>query len=311
MKSAAHKNSRLVRWRDLFPVSKNAVKAWLEHDPFRHPAVVAYYAIFSLPGLLVIVLAVAGFIFGKEAVNGELYSQISGLLGAPTAKQVQDMVANAAVSDKSVWATVVAVIILMVGSTAVFVQIQRSLNLIWEVKAKPKKQWLSFLQSRLLSFGIVISIGFLLIISLVATSIIALLGNWLKAHMPDFAVIFLQAVNLVISFALLSVFFGLMFKYLPDAEIKWRDVWIGGVITSLLFTLGKFGLGLYFGKAHPAHTYGTAGSVILIMLWVFYSCMIFFLGAEFTKQYADYHGKTPKPAEHAVKDPHAEVKLEG
>lgn len=312
MKTNSNERSRfLFRFslRDIFPILKNTFKTWMAHDPFRQSAVIAYYAIFSLPGLLVIVVAAAGFVFGREAITGQLSAQIGKMMGHDTAVQIQDLVANAAISNSSVIATIIAVVIMFTGATGVFVQLQKSLNLIWEVKPVPKKMFASFVQTRLVSFGLILSIGFLLSISLVMTSMITMMGAWLQNQMPGIAVVLLQVLNFFLSFALFVILFALMFKYLPDAKIKWGDVWLGGIVTTLLFSLGQFALGLYFGKAHPTSTYGAAGSIVLIMLWVFYSCMIFFFGAEFTRQNVDWWGKKVVPVEHAVADEDAERKI--
>lgn len=301
-----------LQFADIFPLIKKTYHAWSAHDPFRQSAVIAYYAIFSLPGLLVIIIALAGFVFGAEAVTGQLSAQIGSLMGQETAKQIEEMVAKASISDKSFWATIIALITIIIGGTAVFAQLQKSLNLIWEVeevKEKPKRQFFRFLKTRLLSFGLVLSLGFMMIISLLATTIIALVGEWFKGRLPETTLIILPFLDFIFSFCILTTFFALMFKFLPDAKINWRQVWIGSIGTSLLFALGKFALGLYFGKAEPASNYGAAGSVILIMLWVSYSCMIFFFGAEFTKQQTEYVGKGIAPKEHAVKDSDAAAKI--
>lgn len=294
---------------DAIPILKNTFKVWSAHDPFRQSAAMAYYAIFSLPALLVIVIAAAGFIAGEQAITGQLSAQFSKLMGQDTALQIQEMVAHASIDDKSIWATMLAVIILLIGATGVFAQLQKAFNVIWEVKAVPNKGIVSFLQTRLISFGMIISIGFLLIISLVVTTLITLVGVWLQKQIPGMAIIILQIVNFILSTALTVLLFALMFKFLPDAKINWRDVWGGAIVTALLFSLGKFALGLYFGKAQPTETYGAAGSVILIMLWVFYSCIILFFGAEFTRQNVEWQGRSVKPRQHAVKDPEAELLL--
>lgn len=284
------------------PVLKSAFKSWNARDPFRQSAVIAYYAIFSLPALLVIIIAVAGFVVGKEAVTGQLSSQIGSMMGADTAKQIEDMISHASISDKSVLATILAVITLLIGATGVFAQLQKSLNIIWEVKpSEGKKAFFKLLQTRLLSFGMILSIGFLLIISLVITSVISLFGEWLKGLMPELAVIILQAINFILTFGIITLLFALIYKFLPDAKIRWRDVWLGGILTSLLFSLGKLALGLYFANAKPTSAYGAAGSVVLIMLWISYSCMIFFFGAEFTHQSMIVKGKEVMPVEGAVK----------
>lgn len=226
------------------------------------------------------------------------------MMGPDTAKQIESMVAAASIDKKSIFATIIALVVLVLGATGVFVQLQKTMNIIWDVKAKPqaKGKILSFIKTRIMSFGLILSIGFLLLISLVITSTLALFGDWMAARMPDIAVIALQAINFIVSFGLITVLFALMFKFLPDVKIRWKDVWMGALLTSLLFSIGKLALGLYFGKTEPASVYGAAGSVVLIMLWISYSCMILLFGAEFTQQYSVTHGHKVVPLEHAEKE---------
>ncbi len=275
---------------DLWQITKKTASAWSDADPFRQSAVVAYYAIFSMPALLVIIIALAGLVFGDEAVRGHLSNQISAALGPDTAKQVEGIVAKASEKDASILATVISVITLIIGCTGVFQQFQTSLNQIWDVKIIVKKKWLKSIKDRLFSFGIVISIAFLLLISLFVTTALSAFSVVLKNYFPEFMLSIFELVNFLLSFGVIAVLFALMYKILPDARIKWKDVMIGAVVTSLLFVLGKFGLGIYFGKAQPASTYGAAGSIVLIMLWVSYSFMIVFFGAEFTKQFMLHFG---------------------
>jgi membrane protein len=284
-----------VSFGNIFAISKAALKKWYDKDPFRESAVIAYYSIFSLPGLLVVIITVAGFIFGRDAVNNNVARQITNTLGADTAEQIQNMIIKASVSNNSVWATIIGVVTILIGATGVFAQFQKSLNNIWEVKTDPAKSGIwSIIRVRLFSFGMIVSIAFILIVSLVISALIAAFGNWLTGHFSDSFVILIQAVNIIISLNILAVLFALMFKIFPDAKIKWRHVWIGAYVTAFLFEIGKYGLGLYFGKANPASGYGTAGSVILILLWVSYSSMIVFYGAEFTHAYATmFSGKVP------------------
>ena len=287
--------------KDIWSITKKTFTAWGVADPFRQSSIIAYYALFSIPALLVIVITSAGFVFGKAAIEGEISRQIGEAIGQDTAKEVEDMIAQASARKSSVLATVISVITLLVGSTAVFAQLQVSLNQIWEVRAETKKMWLKTLKDRLFSFGLILSIGFLALVSLVVTTGLAALGTWIKAHLPDFMLVVFELLNFTISFAVITVLFALLFKVLPDAKIKWRDVWIGAMVTSFLFSLGKLGLGYYFGKAQPASTYGAAGSVVLLMLWASYSCMILFLGAEFTKQFAVFYGRLIEPTREAVR----------
>jgi membrane protein len=271
---------------------KKAYKEWMEKDPFRQSAIIAYYALFSLPALLVIIISVTGFFFGKEAVSGHIYNQISSTIGEDTARSVEAMIATAAEHKDSIWATIIGVITIILGGTGVFAQLQKTLNIIWEVKADPDKSGIvEMLKTRLFSFGLILSIGFLMLISLVITSVLAAMSDWVKSHLPDAFLYAFHILNFIFSFAIITILFALMFKFLPDAKVKWRYVWIGSMITAFLFNLGKSALGLYFGKADPGSVYGAAGSVVLILLWVSYSSMILFFGAELTRAYADFFGK--------------------
>ncbi len=281
---------------------KNAFWEWNKKDPFRESAAIAYYAIFSLPGLLILSITLAGYFFGRNAVVGHLHSQLSAAMGNDTADQIQEMMTGARRGANSFWATTIGLMTILFGATGVFVQLQKSLNIIWEVKAKPSKSdiW-NFLKGRLFSFGLILSIAFLLLVSLVITSILAAMSKWSQAHWPAYFMFLFQTANFLVSLSIISILFAMMFKFLPDAKIKWRYVWMGAFFTGSLFEIGKFGLGLYFGKAEPGAGYGAAGSVILILLWVSYSSMIVFYGAELTKAYADqYHGYVAA-GENAVK----------
>jgi membrane protein len=292
-----------IKLRESFRLFKDAFMKWNEKDPFRESAVIAYYAIFALPGLLVLVITLGGYIFGTDAVTGQLHRQIGGAMGNDTADQVQDMMNKAGGSAHSIWAKIIGLITILVGATGVFVQLQKSFNIIWEVKAQPSKSGIwTLLKARLFSFGLVLTIAFLLLVSLVITSILAAMSKWMEPYWPTYIMSLFQIANGLISLSIISVLFALMFKILPDAKIKWRFVWVGAFLTGLLFEIGKFGLGLYFGKAEPGSRYGTAGSVVLVLLWVSYSSMIVFYGAEFTKAYADrFHG-TVAAGKNAVKD---------
>ncbi len=286
--------------QNLFKVTKSTARAWVEADPFRQSAVVAYYAIFSIPALLVIIISSAGLVFGKEAVQGRIAGQIASAIGSDAAKQVEEMIRNASDRENSIIATIISIVTLILGATGVFAQLQTSLNLIWGVKVSTKKKWLKSLKDRLFSFGLVLSIGFLMLVSLLLTTGLAAFSDWVKNHLPDFMLFVFLLLNFIISFSVISILFALMFKILPDVKVRWRDVWIGAIFTTLLFILGKFALGIYFSKANPGSTYGAAGSVVLIMLWVSYSSMIVFFGAEFTKQFSVFKGRKIEPTADAV-----------
>jgi membrane protein len=292
-----------VRIKEIGSLLKTAFKEWFSKDPFKESAVIAYYAIFSLPGLLVVIITIAGYAFGQEAVNNQVSGQIAGMFGDETAKQIQDMIAKASETKNSIIATILGVITILVGATGVFAQFQKSLNIIWEVKADESKSGIwQLIKVRLFSFGLIISIAFILIVSLVITTVLAALGDWLSGNFSESLLIIIQALNFILSIAVLAVLFALMFKFFPDAKIKWRHVWVGSIVTALLFELGKFALSLYFGKADPGTGYGAAGSIILILLWVSYSSMIVFYGAEFTRAFATLRDGEVHPSENAVRD---------
>jgi len=294
------------KFKDIGHLFGTTFKKWFARDPFRESAVIAYNAIFSLPGLLVVVIAVSGYFFGKDAITGRLHSQIAGAMGNDTALEIEQMVTFASRSKDSVWASIFAIVTIIVGATGVFVEMQQTLNEIWEVKSNTEKSgFLLMLKTRLFSFGLIITIAFLLLISLTLSSLLSAISAWVLLHWSDNWLLLFQVINFVFPLGVITVLFAMLFKILPDAKIKWHLVWIGAFLTSLLFTLGKSALGLYFGKAEPGSGYGTAGSVVLIMLWTSYSSMIVFFGAEFTKVYSDlYYGEVPA-AETAVKEkPH-------
>ena len=291
--------------KNFFTVIKNAFKGWWSKDPFRESAVIAYYAIFALPGLLVITSTMAGYFFGRDVVNHHVADQFKATFGADTARQIQDMIIQAGTLRNSVWATIIGLATIIIGATGVFAEFQTSLNVIWEVKADESKSGIwQLIRARLFSFGLIVTVAFLLIISLVISALLAAFGSWLTDYFSASFLIVLQAVNFLLSLVIISVLFALMFKFLPDAKIKWRHVWIGSLVTAVLFEIGKFGLGLYFGSASPGAGYGAAGSVILIMLWVSYSSMLVYYGAEFTHAYANMYSGKVAPTDIAKSDIH-------
>ncbi len=285
----------------IFKLLKITSKKWWNRDPFNKSAIIAYNAIFSLPGLLVVVVAIAGYFFGNDAVSGKLHREIEQAMGTDTADQIQNIVMIANKSKDSVWASILGITVILIGATRVFVELQKIMNAIWEVKVSLTKSGIwSFLKSRIFSFGLIISIAFLLLMSLVISSMLSALGSWVMNHWSESLLVIFQILNGIFSVVIITILFALMFKFLPDAKIKWRTVWIGAFVTSLLFFLGKSALGLYFGKADPASGYGAAGSIVLILLWTSYSSMIVFYGAEFTKVYADYKYGTTALSENSI-----------
>jgi membrane protein len=269
-------------WKSL----KDAFKGFSDDKVTKLSASLAYYTGFSLAPLLVVIIAICGFFFGQEAVQGTIETQIQSFIGADAAKQIQEMIKNAAVSGKGTMATIIGVITLLIGATTIFGEIQDSINSIWGLKPKPKVGIMKTIQTRLLSFGLIASLGFLLLVSLAATAVVEGLGGRLKAMLPDVTVVLFYIINLVLNIGVVTVLFAVIFKVLPDAKIKWKDVWPGAIATSLLFLIGKFAISLYISKSEIGSTYGAAGSLAVIFVWIYYSAIILYFGAEFTKAYA-------------------------
>lgn len=301
--SALKKNLQFmkVKTKGLGTIIKKTFKGWNEDDPFRQSSVIAYYAIFSLPALLVLIINVAGFFFGKEKVSEEITKQIGDAMGASTAEQIGSIVTKAGETKAGIISSIIAIITIIFGATGVFVQLQTNLNQIWDVKQKSSKGFLLMLKHRLFSFGLIVSIGFLLLMSLVISTMLTAFSHWIEGSFPDAIAYLFYALEFAVSLLVITVLFMLMFKILPDVKLKWRDVVVGSLLTGLLFILGKYGMSFYFGKAEPASVYGAAGSIILILLWTSYSSMIVFFGAEFTKQYSLYHGLKIEPTKDAEK----------
>jgi membrane protein len=282
-----------------FGLVKETFQGWQEDGALDLGAALAYYAIFSLAPLLLIVIAVAGLVWGREAVQGQLVGQLQGLVGEQGGQAIQTMIANAGKHGSGVLATIVGVVTIVFGATGVFAQLQSSLDRIWHVEPKPGGGIWGFVKTRILSFGMVLGIGFLLLISLVVTTAVSAVGAWATGLLPA-AKVLVEAGTFVLSFALITLLFAMIYKVLPDVEIGWRDVWIGAAATALLFTVGKFLIGLYLAKSSVASTYGAAGSLVIVLLWIYYSSQILFLGAEFTQVYASHYGSNIRPSAHAV-----------
>ena len=284
----------------MFSLLKQTASEWMEDDAPSLGAALAYYTVFSLAPLMTIAIAIAGFFFGKEAAQGQIFDELRGLLGEEGGKAVQEMVQSAnAQPTAGVVATVISVIMLLFGASGVFGQLQASLNAIWGVKAKPGRGVLGLIKDRLLSFGFTLVVGFLLLVSLLLTAGMALMADWIGGLMPGSEAL-AYILNIVLSLSMITLLFATIFKFLPDAKIAWHDVWIGAFLTALLFTIGKFALGIYLGKSGVASSYGAAGSLIVLLLWVYYSSQILFFGAEFTQVYANRFGSRVAPADNAV-----------
>jgi membrane protein len=289
--------------KELFAILKEASSDWMEDQAPTLGAALAYYTVFSLAPLLIIAIAIAGLVFGQEAARGQIFDQLRGLLGDASGKAMQDMVQNANQKPATgIIAALIGVVTLLFGASGVFGQLQTSLNAIWGVKPKLRRGILGIIQDRILSFAFILVVGFLLLVSLLLTAAIALVGEWSGGMMPGMEAL-VQILNSVLSLVVITLLFAMIFKFLPDVKIAWHDVWIGAFITATLFTVGKFALGLYLGKSGVASSYGVAGSLIVLLLWVYYSSQILFFGAEFTQVYANRLGSHVAPADNAVAVP--------
>jgi len=282
-----------------FNLIKESFQEWQKDGALDLGAALSYYTIFSLAPLLLVALAVAGLLWDRGQIQGQLIAEIQGLMGPQGAQAVQTMLANAGQHRSGLLASVLAVVTILFGATGVFVQLQDSLNKIWDVEAKPGQGLRSFITTRLISFGMILGIGFLLLISLVVSAAVSAVGAWATGLLPG-AKILIEVLTFLVSFGVVTLLFAMIFKFLPDVKLTWRDVWIGAVATALLFTIDKFLIGLYLGRASVISSYGAAGSVVVLLLWIYYSSQILFFGAEFTKAYASRHGSHVVPEEHAV-----------
>ncbi|KAM3107147.1 YihY/virulence factor BrkB family protein [Phormidesmis sp. 146-33] len=292
-----------MKLKDVVKILKDTVAEWSEDNVPLLAAALAYYTVFSLAPLLLIAIAIAGAVFGEEAAKGELIGQIQGLVGSEGAEAIQTMIANAnKPGSGGTIATITGVVFLLFGASGVFGQLQAALNTIWEVKPKPGQGIGSFLQSRFLSFAMVLVIGFLLLVSLVLSAILAGISNLFGNFVPNLVIVG-QLLNFVISFGVITMLIAAIYKFLPDVRVPWKNLWVGAGVTALLFNIGKFLLGLYLGSSSVGSTYGAAGSFVVVLIWVFYSAQILLFGAEFTQVYSKYRGTPIEPSKHAVHVP--------
>lgn len=289
--------AKVKAWRD---VVVRALKNWFAHDSTSESAALAFYTVSSLAPLLLVVVTVAGAIFGADAVRGRLVHQFEGLMGRDQAGLVQTVLQKANREPSGGLAAIGGGVLLIIGATAVFAQLQSSLNRIWEVEPKPGHFFKDFLRKRLLSFAIVVALGFLLLVSLVLSAGLEAVQSRVASYFATEAA-WLGWLNAIVSFLLVSLLFALIFRVLPDRKIPWRDVWLGAIVTALLFVAGKWAIGLYLGRAALTSTYGAAGSVIVLLLWVYYASFIVLLGAEFTRAYSQRVQQTEAPPEPGAK----------
>lgn len=283
----------------VFKLLKDTYLSWDKNDPWAKSAVIAYYALFSLPSLLIITVHFAGIFFGRDAVEGRITGEIGGLIGQGSAELIQAMIINSALSESSVLFIIFGIGVLIFGATGVFFQLQKALNDIWSVRAK-KNTFLDTLKRRVISFGMVLAIGLLLLISLVITTAINALSDLIGNYYTDLSSQLVQILNFIFSQIIITALFATIFTLLPDVKIKWKTNLIGAFMTSLLFLAGKYLIGFYFAASDPASVYGAAGSLVLILLWVYYTCLILFLGAEFTVNWALLRNIKIEPSSNAT-----------
>ena len=281
--------------KDYWAILKDAFSCFLGDNAMRLSASLSYYTLFSLAPMLLIIISLGGIFFGREAVQGQVYDQIDGLIGSDAAKQVQEILKNAQRSGQSVWAAVVGVITLVIGATGTFAEIQDAINVIWGLKPKPKNGIVKYLITRFLSFSLIISLGFLLLVSLVVNGILDIFSQKAQLYFSDATIYIFWAINLLVVWGVIASLFTVIFKVLPDGKINWRDAFVGASFTSFLFMIGKYGIGLYLGNSSVGSTFGAAGSVVIILLWVYYSALILYFGAEFTKAYTNFYGRSIQP----------------
>jgi len=272
-------------------VLKETYKGYMDDKGLKLSAALSYYTIFSLPPLLIIIISLSGIFFGADTVKNQIFGQINGLVGNGAALQMQEIMKNVKFSSTNAFATALAIIILLVGASGVFSEIQSSINHIWGIKTKPKHSLMKFMYDRLMSFSMIGSVGFLLLVGLVVNSLIDVLNKRLMIVFPQDAIVLFQVINTIIVFIIIALLFAIIFKILPDGRIGFRDCIIGASFTACLFMIGKFIISIYLGRNNIASIYGAAGSIILILAWVYYSAAILYFGAEFTKVYAHTHGR--------------------
>jgi membrane protein len=298
-------------FKKYWDIAKETFKEFMDENVFSLSASIAFYTIFSLPGVLIIVIHIAGAVFGKEMVQGELSQRMEDTLGSGPASEIQSIIEQANIGQGSILTVTIGVIVLIFSATTVFTIIQQVLNQIWSVKAKPKKGWVKYVRDRILSFVMIVILGMLMMLTLLLDFSVVLFRKFIDKILPvDFS-FFLPLAGSLVSFLIMLLVFTLIFKILPDAKIQWKDVSVGAFVTTVLFTAGKYLIGLYLSLSSFSSTYGAAGSIVLILLWVNYSSVIMLMGAEFTQVYTRYSGRKIHPSSNAVKIAVKEIELEG
>ncbi|MFL9842980.1 YihY/virulence factor BrkB family protein [Flavobacterium rhizosphaerae] len=294
-----------------FTILKKAGAGFMLDKGLKLSASLSYYTVFSLAPLLLLIISITSAVFGRDAIEGRVFSELNDLLGDKAADQIQVVIRNMELSGKTTISLIIGAITLVILATTVFGEIQDSINMIWKIRAKPKKGWLKLLKDRLQSGSIIIGLGFLLIVSLIINGALVALNDILKQYFPNVTLVIFNAANIIIGFLVIMTLFGVIFKVLPDARIKWKDVRAGAFFTACLFMLGRYLIGLYISTTGAGSPYGAAGSLIIILLWVYYTAAIMYFGAEFTRMYAIFKGRRIRPSEYAVYIEQKEVEYHG
>lgn len=273
---------------------KETYEQFMSNDPFQQSAVIAYYTLFSLPSLLVIIISTAGYFFGREAVQNQITGEIGQFIGQGTSEAIETMISNAFLEGGSIFTIIFGIAMLLFGATGAFFQLKRAMNKIWGVREK-KENIKSMILDRVISFGMILALGFMMMVSLVISALVTALSGYISTYAPEITAVVLNLFNFLFSYIFVGFLFASIFKLLPDVKIRWKTTFVGASMTTILFLIGEYGLGFYFSQSNPASVYGGASSVVLILMWVYYTCMIMFFGAEFTVQYALMKGEKVEP----------------
>jgi membrane protein len=280
-------------------MTRQTFSEWSNDKGGRLGAALSYYTVFSIAPLLLLVISIAGLVFGRQAAEGSLFGQLSGVVGPDAAHLIQAAVTKANHTKGGVLGTVIGVVVLLVGATGVVIELQGALDTVWKVQPKPNRGIRGVVRTRLLSVAMILSLGFLLLVSLVVSAALSALSGWMRAAFGDIAVLS-WAIDAIVALAVIATMVALIYKILPDAKVAWRDVWVGALATAILFMAGKYLIGLYIGKASVGSAFGAAGSLAVLLVWIYYSAQIILLGAEFTRVYANRFGEKVRPAPHAM-----------
>jgi len=303
---------KFIKVKDIWTSFKQSIADIGNYNITKLSAALAYYTVFSLAPMLIVLISLVSFFYGKEAAQGQIYGQIKSFVGAEAAASIQEIIGHAALSPSFTFASIVGVIVLLFSATGVFAEIQTSINLIWNLKVKPKKGGiLKMLKIRLISFSLIISLGFIALVSLLINYVVDALSRRLERFLPKDTLYIGYIINVAITLVAISVLFAIVFKFLPDAMIKWKDVRVGAVTTAILFMVGKFAITLYINKGNPGTAFGAAGSMIVVLVWVYYSSIILYFGAAFTRNYAQAIGRHIYPNDYAVYIEQVEVENKG